>query len=505
MVLRNLFLLFILFSFQISAQQVDFLKDSLDSYITKGMQRWQIPGIAVAIIKDGNVVFSKGFGVKEIGKTEPINPNTLFMIGSNTKAFTATGLSLLQNEGKLNLDDRATKWLPYFKMQDVFAGNDARLRDLLCHRMGLKTFQGDFTYWESNLSRKQVIERMGKIEGPYPFRTEFGYCNAAYVTAGEVIEVASGKLWETFIYDKLLKPLAMVESVPLTADLPKTTNKASPHMRYMDSLIAIPYCQIDNLAAAGSIASSVTDMAKWIKMQLDTGKVNGAQVFPKSAILRTWEPQLNIGKQKSRFLPSQFYQYSLGWFVRDYAGKRVISHDGGVNGFLSNTTFIPELNAGFVILTNSQSNSLYNSLSLQITEALLGLPYRNFDDIFWGDANVSSKKNKERLLKELSLTEKNEGSTLPLANYAGIYSHPIYGTIWLNYNMGKLELSSPIHGILSKNIKPQGGHSFWCVFDNKTMEYSKITFDTADNQVNTMTIKVPDFVEFDPYVFKRIN
>jgi CubicO group peptidase (beta-lactamase class C family) len=483
----------------------DFIKDSLDIYIERGMKRWQVPGLAIAIIKDGKIVVAKGYGVKELGKPDKIDANTLFMIGSNSKAFTATSLSILESENKLSLDDKVTKWLPYFKMYDTLAEKDARIRDMLCHRSGLQTFQGDFTYWESNLTRKQVIERFGKNIPKYPFRTKYGYCNAGFVTAGEVIPMASGIQWESFVRERIFKAVGMNSTIALTSEMPFASNRASPHSIYEKSLINIPYCNIDNLAAAGSISSSANDMVKWLQMQLDTGKVAGQQIIPKEAIIRTWEPQINTTLSKSRRFTSQFYNYCLGWFVRDYNGKRVYDHSGGVNGFVSNSTFIPELNAGFVILTNTDSNDLYASLRMQLTEHLVNLPNQNIDDIFWKNHQIGQKEEDKILQEELSkITEKTKPN-LPLIDYAGKYTHHVYGDIEVKIIDKMLVLDSPIHGKLSAKIQSQGGNSFWCTFVNKSLGSSSVLFFVKENKIETMTIKVADFIEYDPYVFKKLN
>src|SRR6476620_1289255 len=176
-----------------------FVKDSLDNYVNRALTDWEIPGIAVCIIKNGNVVVMKGYGVKDYDTKEKVDGNTLFMIGSNTKAFTATALAMLDADKKLSLDDNVTKWIPEFKLDNKAAGEQAIIRDLLCHRVGFRTFQGDFTYWTSNLTRNEVIEKMGHIKAEYPFRTRWGYTNAAFLTAGEIIPKATGKEWEVFL------------------------------------------------------------------------------------------------------------------------------------------------------------------------------------------------------------------------------------------------------------------------------------------------------------------
>jgi CubicO group peptidase (beta-lactamase class C family) len=172
-----------------------FVKDSMDNYVSRALGDWQIPGVAVCIIKNGKVVVMKGYGVKEINGVDKVDENTLFMIGSNSKAFTATALAMLDADKKLSLDDKVTKWIPQFKLDNKAAGEQAIVRDLLCHRIGFRTFQGDFTYWTSNLTRNEVIEKMSHIKAEYPFRTTWGYTNAAFVTAGEIIPKAIYAAW----------------------------------------------------------------------------------------------------------------------------------------------------------------------------------------------------------------------------------------------------------------------------------------------------------------------
>src|SRR6185369_15513876 len=188
-----------------------------------------IPGIAVCVVKNGKVVVMKGYGVKDYDANEKVDENTLFMIGSNTKAFTATAIAMLDADKKLSLEDNVTKWIPEFKLENKMAGEQAIIRDLLCHRIGFRTFQGDFTYWTSNLTRAEVIEKMSHIKAVYPFRTKWAYTNAAFLTAGEIIPQASGLQWETYLTEKIFKPLGMNRTLALSKDLPAATNKCAPY------------------------------------------------------------------------------------------------------------------------------------------------------------------------------------------------------------------------------------------------------------------------------------
>src|SRR5579872_3362399 len=200
---------------QTFAQHTDrskFIKDSLDYYINRGLTNWRIPGAAVCIVKDGKVVMMKAYGIKELGLANQVDINSLFMIGSNTKAFTATALAMLQAQGKLSLDDKVTKYLPEFKLENKFAGEETVIRDLLCHRIGFRTFQGDFTFYNTDLTREQVIQKMSLIKAAYPFRTKWGYTNCAFLTAGQIIPRITGKQWEVYLRENIFAPLGMMNT-----------------------------------------------------------------------------------------------------------------------------------------------------------------------------------------------------------------------------------------------------------------------------------------------------
>src|ERR1700761_4375942 len=193
-----------------------FISDSLDTYINRALTNWRIPGAAVCIVKDGKVVMMRGYGIKELGLNDRVDENTLFMIGSNTKAFTATALCMLQAQGKLSLDDKITKYIPSFKLNNAPAGEMVTIRDLLCHRIGFETFQGDFTFYNTDLTREQIIAKMALVKAKYPFRTKWGYTNSAFLTAGQVVQTVTSRSWESWIKDFLFAPLGMQNSLTLT-------------------------------------------------------------------------------------------------------------------------------------------------------------------------------------------------------------------------------------------------------------------------------------------------
>ena len=480
-----------------------FVKDSLDIYTNRALNQWQIPGAAVCIVKNGKVVWMKGYGVKEINGTDKVDENTLFMIGSNTKAFTATALAMLDNEKKLSLDDKVTKWTPEFKLDNVAAGEQAIIMDLLCHRIGFQTFQGDFTYWTSNLTRKEVIEKMSHIKAAYPFRTNWGYTNAAFLTSGEIIPKVTGMQWEDFIKEKIFQPLGMNNTLALSKDYPAAANKCQPHTIDNGKLIKIPYCQIDNLAPAGSISSSVTDMSKWVLMQLNNGKLDGKQIIPAPVIAQTRRPQSILGDGGHLFNKGHFSLYGLGWFLEEYSGRKIVSHTGGVNGFVTSVTLIPEENLGIIVFTNTDQNSFYEALKWEIADAYLGNSYRNYSQVYLGYAtaqNAGEAKKTKALQDSVAL---KPASALPLSAYTGNYYNNVYGDMNVVMEKQELRMKFSHHPNMYAKLEALGGDRFYVKFSDPIFSTAVFPFHTENGKVTGVTVKVADFVEYNPYEFVK--
>ncbi|MEO5684103.1 MAG: serine hydrolase [Chitinophagaceae bacterium] len=480
-----------------------FVKDSLDIYATRALKEWQVPGIAVCIVKNGKVVLMKGFGVKEINTADKVDENTLFMIGSNTKAFTATALAILDAEKKCSLDDKVSKWMPSFALDNKAAGEQAILRDLLCHRIGFQTFQGDFTYWTSNLSRAAVIEKMSHIKAVHPFRTTWGYTNAAFVVAGEIIPKITGMQWEDYLKEKIFTPLGMSNTIALSKDYPNAVNKCQPHTIADGKLIKIPICAIDNLAPAGSIGSSVNDMSKWVLMQLNDGKSDGKQVIPASALAQTRVPHSILGNGGHMFNKGHFALYGLGWFLEEYSGRKIISHTGGVNGFVTSVTLIPEEKLGIIVFTNTDQNSFYEALKWEITDAYLGNIYRNYSKVYLDYATSQSNretKNDQALQDSAAL---KPAASLPLSAYAGRYFNDVYGDMNVELANKELRMKFSHHPNMYAQLQPLGGNRFYVSFSDPIFSKAVFPFNVVNGKVTGVTVKVADFVEYNPYEFVK--
>ena len=492
-------------SFSQDTATPSFIKDSLDTYVNKALADWQIPGVAVCIVKNGKVVVMKGYGVKEMGNADKVDENTLFMIGSNSKAFTATALAMLDANKKLSLDDKVQKWLPDFKLYDPWVAKEATVRDLLCHRLGFETFQGDFMYFDSDLTTAEVREKMAKLKPMYSFRSKWGYTNAAFMTAGEIIPRVTGKTWAAFITDSIFKPLGMNNSLALSKDIKNAANKCFPHTVVMNELRKIPYGNIDNLAPAGSISSSVNDMSKWVLAQLANGKLDGKEIIPADAIAQTRTPQSILGNGGHMFNKSHFALYGLGWFLEEYAGRKIVAHTGGVNGFVTSVCLVPEENLGIIVLTNTDANSFYEALRNEIEDAYLGLPYRNYSKIYrnyqWADEEEKIKQWRE--IKD-SVTM-NPKTSLPLTAYAGDYVHDVYGKMNIKIENNKLIMRFEHHKGRYGTLEPLGGNRFFCTYNDPLYGMKKLEFTVVANKVKSLTVKVADFVEFTPYEFQKVK
>ncbi|HVW16489.1 MAG TPA: serine hydrolase [Mucilaginibacter sp.] len=510
--MKKAYLLLIIVTIVTSAargQQADrskFISDSLDTYINRAMTNWRIPGLAICIVKDDKIVKIKGYGIKELGLNNKVDENTLFMIGSNTKAFTATSLAMLQAQGKLSLDDKVTKYLPQWKLEDPCATQLAIIRDLLCHRIGFRTFQGDFTFYNTNLTRDEVMEKMSHVKAAYPFRTKWGYTNSAFLTAGQIIPVVTSKPWEVFVKDNIFAPLGMSNSIALTADVTKSLNRTAPHTLVNGQLTAIPYCQIDGLAPAGAISSSVSDMSKWVMALLDNGKVGQRQVIPTAAAEAIRQPQDLVGTSNHLNGETDFVTYGLGLEIEDYHNHRIVMHTGGVNGYLSSVTMVPKEHLGIIILTNTDTNDLFEALKWDILDAYFKLPFSNYSDKYLSlfKSQQEADNGKDKKLRDT--VAMNIPTALPLSAYTGKYSNDLYGNMTVTPGAGnELEMRFEHHTKMYVRLQPLGGNRFYATFSDPTLGKAIFPFTVQNGKVTGVRIKVADFVEYDPYDFKKVQ
>ncbi len=477
----------------------------LDKYFENALIKWRVPGMAVGIIKDNQVFLLKGYGVCETGKQETVDENTLFAVASNTKSFTSTALGMLVDEGKISWDDKVTDHLPWFRLYDPYVTMNITIRDLLAHRTGLETFSGDLIWYGSTHSREEVVRRASNLKPTHGFRAGYGYSNIMYLAAGLIIEKVSGVRWDDFISQRIFGPLGMNSSNTSITKLDLKGNTAIPHNDVDNEVIPIKYLNWDNIGPAGSINSSASDMLRWIRFQLEKGKINGQPLISEIALRETWSPQimLKVSPFSEKNWPStHFKSYGLGWSLMDYHGKKIISHSGGYDGFISFSAFVPEANLGYVILTNKNS-SLYLPLSYRILDYFLSNERTDwsekiFDLIEQGNA-AEKKKTEEEIAGRITGTS----PALPLSQYCGTYTSEIYGDAEVQLKDDQLYLTFKHTPIFHSPLVHWHYNTFTLKFpDVPSLPQGKAAFIlNRDNQIDRMLIDVPnpdfDFTELD--------
>ncbi len=416
----------------------------LENYYQKSIADWNVPGMAVAIVSADSILFARGFGVCDVEKPAKVDENTLFAVASNTKAFTSTALAILVDEGKLRWDDKVQQHLSWFRLYDPYVSYNITIKDLLSHRSGLKTFSGDLIWYGSNYSREEVIRKAAFLKPSYGFRERFGYSNIMYLTAGEIIPQLTNQSWDNFVEQRLLRPIGMMRSVLHVSDLKEISNVAQPHTYVNGELIKLPWLAWDNIGPAGSLISSAKDMGLWLQFNLNLGKAGNQQIVSSQRIRELQQAQTvnDISQTSSQLFPStHFKAYGMGWSLMDYLGKKIVSHNGGYDGMISQTVLIPEMNLGFVILTNSLS-SIYYPLMYKTLDVLLG----NTDQRDWSAAiheliELGDKAAKEEREKIESQMNPQLPASLPLEAFTGLYSCSIYDSVEVRMVNDQLYLS----------------------------------------------------------------
>ena len=440
--LLNLYLLLLVFPVFVFAQSLDEKLKEIDVYAEKTRTEWNVPGIAIAIVKDDKVVFAKGYGVRELGKTDKVDENTLFAIASNSKAFTTASLAILVDEKKLNWDDKVAKYLPEFQMSNPYITSELTVRDLVSHRSGLDTFSGDLLWYETTYSADEILRRVRYLKPTSSFRSSFGYQNLMFIAAGKVVERVSGKTWVQFVSEKILQPLGMTNTKTSIKQFKTGDNLAMPHNESGGRLRVVHYGNVDGATAAAALNSSVLDVAKWLRLQLGKGKFEGKQIFSEAQSWQMHQPAVVIplSKAASEFNPTRhFNAYGLGWSLWDYHGRKVVSHGGGLDGMISQTAMMPEENLGLVVLTNSET-SVNTIMQNKIFDTMLGVPKRD-----WSAEIVErTKRGKITAAEEAKKIEAarvaNTKMSLSLKDYAGNYIDQLYGDATVTEENGNLVL-----------------------------------------------------------------
>ncbi len=494
----------LLFGLPVFAQTPSFVFNDLEAYIKKGMQDWQVPALAIVIVKDGQVVVRKGFGVQDILKHDRVDENTLFFIASNSKLFTGTALAHLQYHKKLNLNDKITRYFPDYRLYDEVTTQQVTIRDMLTHRIGTQTFQGDFTFWNTTLTSAQIMERMRLLKPTGVFRQDYGYCNSCFLTAGEVIPKVTDKSWFEYVTDSIVTPLGMSQTHTSSNGIrQKSANMAVPYTTsFTGTLNRVPDDNWDNLGPAASIVSNVKDLTNWLLMQLDSGRLEGKRILPWQVLQATRDVQIMTSSRKSSVYPVHFRGYGLGLNVADYNGRQVYWHTGGAAGMVSNVCFVPEEKLGIAILTTNDNQSFFEALRYQVMDAYLGLPFVNRSAFMLEQFNAGEKE----ALDSIKVWKAMAGKQVPPKNpesYTGNYHNQLYGKIFITIKGKSLEVSFEHHPNLMGNLKYLWGDEWLIEFNNIEYGIHKVKFRVNASEQMEFDLKVNDFVEYGVYTFTK--
>src|SRR5260370_1342011 len=371
------------------------------------MQDWGVPGAAVAIVRGDDVLVAEGYGVREQGRPDPVTANTLFAIGSTTKAFTTAAMAMLVDEGKMNWDDPVHKPIEFFNLYDPLADQTVTLRDLVCHRTGLS--RNDMLWYNSPLSSEEIIRRIAQLHPLSPFRSTWQYNNLMLLTAGYAVSKASGMPWQDFVQKRIFDPLGMTTADFTTAAAEKSPDHASPHRKRASKTSVISWYNLDNIQPAGAINAGVQDLSKWVRFQLSDGVFEGKRLITARNMAEMHTPQMGIRPADwGRSYNPQTHQitYGMAWTIQDYRGLHLVSHGGAIDGFRANITLLPDQKIGIVVLSNLDQENMPEALRFSLIDILLGLAPRDWDAVLMEHFRDEAKK-------EAAAAKKRSDSRLP--------------------------------------------------------------------------------------------
>ncbi len=418
--------------------------DGFDEAVERAIKLHAVPGLGVAIVKDGKVILAKGYGVRTRGKSEPVTADTVFAIGSVSKSFTAALAAMAVNDDKLKWTTSVQEHIPNFKMPDVYRTQEIRLRDCLSHRVGLDRY--DMVWYGSDFDQAAIFKRLTQMKTSFEFRTNFVYNNIMYAVAGETIAKAVGQSWAEQITKKIFEPLGMKSASTSTKKLAKDGDIASPHERIKGLPGAVPWLNLDCVGPAGSINASAADMAKYLQFQLTRGKAGDKRLLPSNVFAEMHKPQMLVPAGTGLgglFNPeAKSSSYGFGWFLSDYHGKTLIEHGGNVDGMTAQVGFLPEEKLGVVFLANLGQSALPAALMFDTFDRFLNRPLTNnrvdgTSLLMWmvaaGVQVAGVKFDESKRDKDAKLPIKTE-------SLVGSYEDDLYAPVTLSLNEKKLEL-----------------------------------------------------------------
>jgi Beta-lactamase class C and other penicillin binding proteins len=494
--LKVVFAISFILSALVSQSQV-ISSTQVDSVVERTLKTFDVPGIAVAIVKDGKIIHSKGYGVRSLATKQKVDENTMFGIASNTKAFTVAGLGMLVDEGKIKWDDKVTDYIPEFRLYNPYVTEEFTIRDLLTHRSGLGLGAGDLMIWpdSADFVLKDVIHNLRFLKPVSGFRTKYDYDNLLYIVAGEVLSRVSGKSWEDFIETRIMRPLKMMNSAANFSRLKDKTNVVDAHAP-VDGVVQVIHRDWSNVAdAAGGIYSNISEMSKWIIMQMNDGKYGEGlsnKLFSDTVHEDMWTPQTIIPVKGPTAYDTHFASYGFGWFLSDQKGYKVVTHTGGLAGIVTQVTLVPEMKLGIIVFTNQQSGAAFTAITNTIKDSYYGIKgkdrIKEYHDLVTA-AQTNAKNITGPIWKEIETQQKNASKLNP-GLYTGTYNDKWFGDVVISDKKGKLWFDSKRSPRLTGELLPYKNNTLILKWNDRSMDADAYVLFIPDETGKAASIKM---------------
>lgn len=492
----------------------------LDELIQNTLKTFDVPGISVGVIKDGKVVYSKGFGVRSLTNNQKMTDETLVGIASNSKGFTATALAMLADEGKLKFDDKVSKYIPEFQMNDAYVSQEVTIKDLITHRAGLGLGQGDLMFFPEGgpLTVNDIIHNVRYLKPENPFRSNLDYNNIMFIVAGEVIHRVSGLSWADFIEQRILKPVGMTASYGSynRAKAANVLNIIDAHAPVDGKVVAVPHDWNETGNAAGGIISNITDMNTWAEFLMNgfTTK-DGKKLVTDRQIQQLWNLQVSTPVALKNPYDTHFNGYGLGWFVTDVKGHKQVYHTGGLIGTVTQFTLIPDMKLGIVVLTNQQSGAAFSTITNTIKDSYLGVADRNWLKTYgerMAKVNAEYAKDKKEIFAKSDIFKKEKKSQIKEEQIVGTYTDPWFGDVTISKEGNSFRIFCKNSPRLKGELLPYSANVMIAKWDDRSYDADAfVNFNLDENgKAAGMKLKpisdITDFsFDFEDLDLKRIK
>lgn len=500
---QKLSLFLFLFIIGISNAQVE--EKKLDELIQNTLKTFDVPGMSVGIVKDGKLVYSKGFGVRSLTSKQPMDDNTLVGIASNSKGFTCTALAILADEGKLNWDDKVSQYIPEFQMYDPYVSQEVTIKDLVTHRAGLGLGQGDLMFFPEggNLTVNDIVRNVRYLKPENPFRTTLDYNNVMFIVAGEVIHRISGLSWAEFIEQRIMKPVGMSSSFGSYSRAKAVTNKIDAHAPVDGKAVAVPHDWNETANAAGGIMSNIKDMTVWAECLLNNFTTkDGKKLVSDKQVQQLWSLQIPSNVAPKNPYDTGFYGYGLGWFLSDVKGHKQIQHTGGLIGTVTQFTLIPDLKLGIVVLTNQQSGAAFNTITNTVKDAYLGVADRNWLKTY-GDRmskmNAEFEKQKKDAFAKSEAFKKEKNLQPKAEQFIGTYNDSWFGDVEISQQGNTYRIVCKNSPRLKGELLTFSNNSFIVKWDDRSYDadaYIIFSYDESGKARSARMKPVSDITDF---------